>query len=277
VPSEVRHPIANVGPPAPNNLRSRRRDFVLVRRGSGGINAVPNLQERFELMVILSPRRLGLWSAGVAFASLFMPSLPASAQSICGDAPKGVPQYIQELLKGDVEDKAQALTKLRAGAEIKGSVDTSKAELYEQHKNLDRHQIDMYLSRVSCQAIMADKAIPTIDRLKMWKQVRSEFPASNVGDTQPARNPNALYQYGEAVADVQDAIVSQVNSTVTFQTGHTTGKADPAQEVEYQDWVLSCPGLPASRPDVVAGQFSEMIDGEICNILRKRPGSQVRS
>jgi hypothetical protein len=222
-------------------------------------------------MMILSPRRLGLWTAGVAFASLFLPSLPAFAQDICSDAPKDVPQYIQEQLQGDVEGKAQALTKLLAGAEIKGIVNTNKTELYEQHKNLDQHQIDMYFSWVSCQAIMADKTLSTAYKLKMWMQVRSAFGPSNVSDRQPARNPNALYQYGEAVADVQGAVISQANGTVTFQTVHTAGKADPAREVEYQDWVLSCPGLPAPKPNVLVGEFSGMIIGEACNILRRRP------
>ena len=66
---------------------------------------------------------------------------------------------------------------------------------------------------------------------------------------QHARDPNALYQYGEPVADVQGAIISQANGTVTFQAVHTAGKVDPTREVEYQNWVLSCPNLPAPRPN----------------------------
>jgi hypothetical protein len=86
----------------------------------------------------------------------------------------------------------------------------------------------------------------------------------------PPRNPNALYQYGEAVAEVQGAVISQANGTVTFQAIHTAGKADPSREVEYQDWVLRCPDLAAPRPGVF-GQFSGVVAGATCTIVRKIP------
>jgi hypothetical protein len=195
--------------------------------------------------------------------------LPAWAQVSCGDPPKDVPVYIQEQLKGDAEGKAQALTRVLGGLEIKGSVDASRTELYEQHRNLDQHQIDMYFMWVSCQAIMADRTLTTADKLKMWTQVRSAFGSSTIGDARPIRNPNAFYQYGEAVADVQGAVISQANGTVTFQIVHTTGKADPTRDVEYQDWVLTCPDLPAPKANEIVGQFSGTLVGEACRIVRK--------
>jgi hypothetical protein len=210
------------------------------------------------------------WVTGCILVLLsLVTGLPALAQVSCGDPPKDVPAYIQEQLKGDAEGRAQALTRILGGLEIKGSVDASRTELYEQHRNLDQHQIDMYFMWVSCQAIMADRTLTTVDKLMMWTQVRSAFGSSTTGDARPTRNPNALYQYGDAVADVQGAVISQANGTVTFQTVHTAGKADPTREVEYQDWVLACPDLPAPNANQIVGQFSGMLVGETCHIIRK--------
>jgi hypothetical protein len=56
--------------------------------------------------------------------------LPARAQVQCGGTPSQVPVSTQEQLKGDVEDKAQILTKLLPGAQIKGATEMSKNDLY---------------------------------------------------------------------------------------------------------------------------------------------------
>jgi hypothetical protein len=101
-------------------------------------------------------------------------SFPALAQPICGDAPKDVPILTQEQLKGDVTGKAQTFMKLGA-AQIQGAVDTSKTELYEQHKDVDKHQIDMYFMWVSCQLITSNKTMSAPDQINLWIKVRSAF------------------------------------------------------------------------------------------------------
>jgi hypothetical protein len=58
--------------------------------------------------------------------------------------PKDVPLATQQQLKGDVEGQAQMLTTLLGTAQVKGAIETSRTELYEQHTNSDHHQIDMY-------------------------------------------------------------------------------------------------------------------------------------
>jgi hypothetical protein len=70
--------------------------------------------------------------------------LPARAQVQCGGTPSQVPVSTQEQLKGDVEGKAQILAKFLPGAQIKGAVEISKNELYQEHRNVDKYQIDMY-------------------------------------------------------------------------------------------------------------------------------------
>ncbi len=81
------------------------------------------------------------------------------------------------------------------------------------------------------------------------------------------RDPNALYQYDQEIGDIQGAVVSQSQSLVTFQMAHTNGKEDPTKPVEYQNWRLSCPGLPAIPPNEFVGTFSGMADGIKCTII----------
>jgi hypothetical protein len=87
----------------------------------------------------------------------------------------------------------------------------------------------------------------------------------------PRRNPDALYQYGEIVAEVQGAVISQANGIMTFQFLRTAGKADSDRELEFRDWVLRCPNLPRPPPNTFVGQFSGVMSGGTCTIVRKMP------
>jgi hypothetical protein len=196
--------------------------------------------------------------------------LPASADTACGAAPSQVPLMSQEQLKGDAEGKAQILTKIIPGAQIKGAVDMSRKELYQEHQNIDQYQIDMYFMWVSCQTINSDTSLATADKIKLWTEVRSAFQLPSAHDTTPQRDPNTLYQYDEIVGEVQGAVVSQPNSVVTFQVVRSNGKADPKRNVEYQDWTLSCPDLPRPGPNEIVGQFIGMVVGLKCTIVGKR-------
>ncbi len=194
--------------------------------------------------------------------------LPAQAQVLCGGAPSQVPVSTQEQLKGDAEGRAQILTKFLPGAQIKGAVEMSKNELYQEHRNVDKYQIDMYFMWVSCQAIMHDASLATADKMKLWTEVRNAFEPRDTQGSQ--RDPNALYQYGEVMGDVQGAVVSQSDSLVTFQVARSNGKADPTRDVEYQNWVIRCPDLPRPRPNEMVGQFVGMVVGMKCTIVGKR-------
>jgi hypothetical protein len=107
-------------------------------------------------------------------------------------------------------------------------------------------------------------------KLKIFDDLQAKLIVSSAAPS-AARNPNAIYQYGESVGEVQGAVISQANGIVTFQTVHTSGKADPNRDVEYQNWVLRCPNLPAPAPGTTAGMFSGVIAGEKCAIIGKVP------
>jgi hypothetical protein len=114
--------------------------------------------------------------AGILLAApSFLGNFSAVAQNACGNTPNEVPVETQETLKGDVEGRAQMLTKLLGAAQVKGAIETGRKELYEHHQNLDQHQVDMYFMWVSCQVIMSDKTLPTGDKIKLWNSVKPTF------------------------------------------------------------------------------------------------------
>jgi hypothetical protein len=139
-------------------------------------------------------------------------SFPALAQTSCGDAPKDVPLLTQEQLKGDVTGKAQTFMKLGA-AQIQGAVDASRTELYEQHKDVDKHQIDMYFMWISCKIISSDKNISTSDKMNMWFNVRSAFE-----------------KHGSSKKDFDDIATWSVSFTIGGIISGAAGPYDPKFE-----------------------------------------------
>jgi hypothetical protein len=155
-----------------------------------------------------------------------------SAEITCGEVPKDMPISVQEQLKGELEGKAQAVTKLLGSASLQGKIDTSRTELYEQHKNLDQHQIDMFYMWVLCQIILSDKNMSGPEKVKQWMQVRSSFdkqsrtfrpgePVSN--DQNSARlevvNWNMSYP---PTQDVVKSGITGISSDIYFQNTNDT-------------------------------------------------------
>lgn len=79
---------------------------------------------------------------------------PARAAVNCGDQPKDMPVSLDDSLKVDLNAKAKLLTRVLGGAEIGATVQNSRKELYERHGDVDKHQLDIYWSWISCQNIM---------------------------------------------------------------------------------------------------------------------------
>jgi hypothetical protein len=104
------------------------------------------------------------------------------------------------------------------------------------------------------------------------KQVFFSSPPSSpsVPSSAPARDPNALYQYGEPVVEGQGGVVDQAHGIVRFQGMRTAGKADPSREFEYQDWIVRCPDLPTPRPNAFYGPYSGLVTGGTCTLIGRR-------
>lgn len=83
------------------------------------------------------------------------------------------------------------------------------------------------------------------------------------------RNPNNLYQLGEAVATVEGAQVAKDEGRVFFQAVRHNGALNPVLPVEYQDLVLDL-GIPApdwQGPPSVVGLKVSMIVGLSARII----------
>lgn len=98
------------------------------------------------------------------------------AQVQCGTQPN-IPPDVQQRIQGDVEGKAQVFSKLLGDVNLKGKVDSSKNEVYQKYKDLDRAQIDQYMIWVSCQGIMSDQKLDTSEKVKLWLEIYRELTA----------------------------------------------------------------------------------------------------
>jgi hypothetical protein len=111
-------------------------------------------------------------------------SWPAAAQVSCGDQPRDVPVEVQEQLKGDVQGRAHVFSRLLDAAELQGKVESTRRELYERHRDIDKSQLDRYMLWTTCQAIMADRTLTSQEKIAQYLVVykalvgepRSEAP-----------------------------------------------------------------------------------------------------
>src|SRR5258706_5935173 len=140
------------------------------------------------------------------------------AQVLCGDQPKDVPLEVPEQLKGDVEGKAQLFTKLLGQAELKGTVDATKREVYQKHRDIDKSQIDRYMAWVSCQNIMSDRSLNAIEKNRLWidvyRELRSERGSWNIDFLRKLRIKQTSISY---VRSVLGTPISDNNGLALFE------------------------------------------------------------
>ncbi|WP_298353224.1 hypothetical protein [Rhodoblastus sp.] len=192
-------------------------------------------------------------SGGVADAqtSEVLHEITATADRLCGFVSQfGDKKAIK--VNGDVTAELSGLAKRLANLGVKG-VGTLESSQYE--------------GVVQAQLSGALKDVRDC-KLKVFNVLQDKLIAvEHAPGIQ--RNPNDLYQYGEVVGQVQGAVISQANGTVTFLSVRTSGNANPSKAVEYQDWVLHCPDLPTPPPNANVGLFIGMVQGESCAIVGK--------
>lgn len=98
-------------------------------------------------------------------------SAAVRAQQIsCGDVPK-IQRSVEEKLKADVQGKAQLFTKLLGNADVQGAVERSKTELYQEHQDVGKDEIDLYFAWVSCQTIVSDQNLSSTDKVNQWMAI----------------------------------------------------------------------------------------------------------
>jgi hypothetical protein len=106
--------------------------------------------------------------------SLFLYGSQVSAQVTCGRQPE-MPPDVSRTFKGDIEGKAQLFTKLVGNASLGGKIEESKNQVYQKYSNVDKSTIDNYMAWVSCQNIMSDPNLTSIQKTKLWMDVYREI------------------------------------------------------------------------------------------------------
>jgi hypothetical protein len=92
----------------------------------------------------------------------------ASAQHpICGRAPEwDIKSQDTESLKGDLQGKAQLLTKLLGSANLSGQIQTERETLYKNSDEPEARRQDAYLAYMFCVLIMDDRTLSINEKIK---------------------------------------------------------------------------------------------------------------
>jgi hypothetical protein len=102
-----------------------------------------------------------------------------SAQSLdCGKPPE-LPYKSQETekLRGELEGKAQLLSRLIGNADLKGAVETERNTLFQSADQVLAAWQANYLSYVFCASVMSDKSLSVEKRIDAWRQFQQAMQA----------------------------------------------------------------------------------------------------
>jgi hypothetical protein len=102
----------------------------------------------------------------------------AFAQQLNCGAPPQLDQRLQndETIKGTLQGKAQALSKLVGSADLGGQIEATKKEIYVQSKDFYPAQQEAYLNYLFCSIISADTKLSTLERLDALAKIRAPRP-----------------------------------------------------------------------------------------------------
>jgi hypothetical protein len=114
----------------------------------------------------------------------------AQAQPSCGDPPR----VDDQTLKGDLEGKAQFLSKLVGDANLKGQIETARTDIFSKYPNAGATRSDAYLEYMFCSFVLTDPKLSAQEKFRVIQEFRqlaaqpvpSAPQASTRGDQSPA-------------------------------------------------------------------------------------------
>jgi len=95
----------------------------------------------------------------------------AATHSLCGDPPP----VVNETLKGELNGKANFLSKFIGNANLKGKIEASRIEIFSKYPNANKVILDHYLLYQTCVILMQDKSLTTKEKLKELRKMNGEF------------------------------------------------------------------------------------------------------
>jgi hypothetical protein len=154
-----------------------------------------------------------------SYCIFLLPSLPAYAQTeACGAAPSfAVAKEEAEAVKGDLNGKAQALSKYLGTAELGGRIEKERKTIYQTSEGSEAVRKDAYLAYLFCMIVMGDKNASMADKLDALTKFRTPAPAvpgksSKRGDQIDFVDRLNANTPVEKLKEVFGAPIAQVNS-----------------------------------------------------------------
>jgi len=111
----------------------------------------------------------------IVLLSLASFSMNVYASSVCGEPPP----LSNETLKGELDGKAQFLSKFLGNVDLGGNIETAKHEVISKYPNADTVLLDLYLQYQTCTILMDDNSMSTSEKLKELRNMRKVFLTSN--------------------------------------------------------------------------------------------------
>ncbi len=102
---------------------------------------------------------------------VYNPKNALSQTKACGEAP-----IVEDgKLKGELETKAQFLSRFLGDASLKGHVETERSDVLSRYPNADTLRINQYFLYVVCVTIMADNKMATTEKLNELTKARTSI------------------------------------------------------------------------------------------------------
>ncbi len=128
--------------------------------------------------------KIPLLVAAASFGAII--ALSQSVQALdCGD----VPPVADEDLKGEIEGKAQFLSRFLGDSELSGNLETARSDIFSKYPNADAARTNAYFLYVMCESIFSDYSMSEEEKRDEFFHVRREIlghlmPRTILGDWQ---------------------------------------------------------------------------------------------
>ena len=134
---------------------------------------------------------------------IFDAALPAPAYaSVCGDPPP----VQDETLAGEIQGRAQFLSRFLGDASLGGRIQTARTEIFSKYRNAEQWS-DAYFAYQVCILLMEDATLSATQKIDKLVEIRREFSKSTSGSNQPAASSSVTVGTG----------IGNLGGTQTFQ------------------------------------------------------------
>jgi hypothetical protein len=96
---------------------------------------------------------------------------PQVTPSLCGDPPP----VKDEKIAGELQGKAQFLSKFLGDAALTGKVESVRTEIFSKYPNADKTWMSAYTQFQVCILLMSDTKMSTSDKISELMRVRNSF------------------------------------------------------------------------------------------------------